>query len=63
MSCRCQERAQAIIAGMKAIARGDYEAAKASGRFVVETAAEDAAVVARRARAAAVARLAGGRRR
>lgn len=55
--CRCRERGQAIVHAIKATANGDGRAAAQDAKFVVTTAAQDAAAVFRKSITAAKSRL------
>lgn len=40
--CRCNERRAAIVAGVKAVVRGDTAAAAAEAKFITRSSVEDA---------------------
>lgn len=61
MGCRCKERGEAIVRGALAIASGDTATARDAAAYVARTAIDDAALAARQARAAAMAKLKGRR--
>ena len=61
MGCRCKERGKAIVRAALAIARGDTASARDAAAYATRTAIDDAAMVARQARAAAMAKLKGRR--
>lgn len=52
MGCRCNERAQAILRGVSAVARGDVKGAVKPAAYVARTLVEDARSGALRAAAA-----------
>lgn len=53
MGCRCNERKDAILRGVSAVARGDAKGAVSSAAYVSRTLVEDARSGALRAAAAA----------
>lgn len=57
MGCRCNERRDAILRGVKGIASGDTVAAKREAAFIVQSSAQDAASALRRAASIAKQRL------
>jgi hypothetical protein len=52
MACRCNERKQAIVRGVSAVARGDVKGAAVSAAYVSRTLVDDARSGALRAAAA-----------
>jgi hypothetical protein len=57
MGCRCNERADAIRDGIKAVAQGDAQGVADAAKFVVVTAAQDVTTTIRDRTVAARARL------